>query len=326
MLDASARLLQLLSLLQSRRSWQGPELAEALSITERTVRRDIDKLRNLGYPVRATAGVAGGYRMAAGARLPPLLLDDGEALAVAFGLRSAAVGTVTGMEQAALRALDKLGKVLPDRLRKRVNGLSSSFVAAPFEGPRVDPDALVQLVQACEERRLIHFRYRDARGNDSERRGEPLGVAHTLSRWYLVCWDLWREDFRTFRVDRLQELSLQEARFVPKPLPHGDLATYIAESVDGSHRAFQAKVEFLAPHADMVARLPSCAGRLSPIDDQRCLLEAGDQSIEQLAWHLGIFDIDFIVHEPPELVDHLQAIGARLLRAAEASSQDPSAT
>lgn len=319
MLDASARLLQLLSLLQSRRAWQGPELAEALSVTERTVRRDVGKLRRLGYPVQATAGVAGGYRLSAGARLPPLLLDDGEALAVAFGLRSAAVGTVSGMEQAALRALDKLGKVLPDRLRRRVAALQATFVATPFRGPRADPDALVLLVQACEDRRRIAFRYRDGRGNETERQVEPLGVVHTLSRWYLVCWDTWREDFRTFRVDRLTSAQLQETRFEPRPVPQGDLAAFVTASVSASQRPVQAQVEFLAGHDQVVACLPWYAGRLSPLDTDRCLLEAGDQSLQELAAHIGASGFEFIVREPAELIAHLRTVSERLARAVDAS-------
>lgn len=319
MLDASARLLQLLSLLQSRRAWQGPALAEALSVTERTVRRDVEKLRNLGYPVQATAGVAGGYRLSAGARLPPLLLDDGEALAVAFGLRSAAVGTVSGMEQAALRALDKLGKVLPERLRRRVDALQASFVATPFRGPRVDPDALVLLVQACEEQRHLYFRYRDGRGNETDREVEPLGVVHTLSRWYLVCWDRWREAFRTFRVDRLTAPNLGDARFTPRPLPGGDLAAFVAASVSSSHRPVQAQVEFDASCDRVASHLPWYAGRLSAMGEDRCLLEAGDQSLEDLAAHLGASGFDFIVRDPPELIDHLRSVAARLTRAADTS-------
>lgn len=320
MLEASARLLRLLSLLQSRRSWQGPELARELSITERTVRRDVEKLRTLGYPVQATAGVAGGYRLAAGARLPPLLLDDNEALAVAFGLRSAAVGTVSGMEEAALRALDKLGQVLPDRLRRRVAALHESFVATPFRGPRVDPDVLTLLASACEERRRLRFGYRDGQGRESRRHVEPQGVVHTFARWYLVCWDLVRDDWRTFRVDRLSEPSLEETRCVPRVLPFGgDLATFIAQTIDARARPVQARVELLAPHGQVAGWLPWCAGELTALGAERCLLETGTHDLERLAFHLGTLDVDFVVHEPAELVEAMERVAGRLQRACSAS-------
>jgi len=319
-LETSARLLRLLSLLQSRRSWQGPQLAEELCITERTVRRDVEKLRTLGYPVQATAGVAGGYRLAAGARLPPLLLDDNEALAVAFGLRSAAVGTVSGMEEAALRALDKLGQVLPERLRRRVAALHESFVATPFRGPRVDPDVLTLLASACEERRRLRFSYRDGKGTESERHVEPYGVVHTLSRWYLACWDLMREDWRTFRVDRLSNAAMQETRCAPRVVPFGDLATYVAQSIDTRTQTFRARVELLAPQTEVAQWMPWFAGQLTPLDEHRCLFEAGEQDLDRLAYYLSMMDVDFIVHEPRELLDHVQRMSARLARSVAASA------
>lgn len=323
MLETSARLLRLLSLLQGRRSWQGPELARELSITERTVRRDMEKLRSLGYPVQATAGVAGGYRLAAGTRLPPLLLDDGEALAVAFALRSAAVGTVSGMEQAALRALDKLGKVLPDRLRRRVAALNDAFVATPFRGPRVDPDTLTLLVTACEERKRLRFGYGDSRGNETERHVEPQGVVHTLARWYLVCWDLSRADFRTFRVDRLRDPVIDPARCQPRELPFGDLATYVTESIDTRFREVQARIEILADHEQVLDWMPWAAGSLTPLGKGRCQLEAREQQLEHLAFHLGMMEADFIVHEPPMLIAYMERIAGRLQRALDASRGAP---
>lgn len=323
MLETSARLLRLLSLLQSRRIWQGPELARELEVTERTVRRDMEKLRSLGYPVQATAGVAGGYRLSAGARLPPLLLDDGEALAVAFGLRSAAVGSVAGMEQAALRALDKLGKVMPERLRRRVSALNEAFVAAPFRGPQADPDTLTQLVTACEERRLSRFAYEDGKGQRSERAVEALGVVHTLARWYLVCWDRMRSDFRTFRVDRITQLVLDTERFRPRSLPDGDLASYVSRAIQGNSRPIQATVELLAPLSEVRACLPPSAGTLTALDESRCLLRAGEYSYSHLAFYLGTMEVEFIVHEPPELIEAMARWSGRMQRALQASVAPP---
>lgn len=325
MLETSARLLRLLSLLQSRRSWPGPELARSLEVTERTVRRDIDKLRSLGYPVDATAGAAGGYRLAAGTRLPPLLLDDNEALAVAFALRSAAVGTVSGMEEHALRALDKLGQVLPERLRKRVAALQVSFVATPFTGPRVDPDVLTRLAGACEDQRCLRFAYRDAKGHESERHVEPHGVVHTLARWYLVCWDLARADWRTFRVDRLRRPTLAQPFALRREVPTGDLAAFVAEATGPRGRPFQAVIELLAPLEQVQDWLPQGVGRLSALGAERCLLETGAWELERLAYHLLNIRVDYVVREPPELVASLVRIAERVNRAVQASV-DPRTT
>lgn len=281
----------------------------------------VSKLRSLGYPVQATAGVAGGYRLAAGARLPPLLLDDNEALAVAFGLRSAAVGTVAGMEESALRALDKLSQVLPERLRKRVAALHESFVATPFRGPRVDPDVLTLLAGACQERRRVRFHYRDAQGRDSQRHVEPQGVVHTLSRWYFVCWDLLREDFRTFRVDRLSEPVVVEVFSEQRALPFGDLATFVAQSLGARSQPTAARIELLAPYETVVEWMPWSAGQLTPLGKERCLLETHEHDLDQLAFHLATMEADFIVREPRELIDHIARLAKRLRRAVRASAE-----
>jgi len=204
MLETSARLLRLLSLLQSRRDWTGAELAGRLGVGLRTLRRDIDRLRDLGYPVDATPGAAGGYRLGAGAALPPLLLDDEEAVAVAISLHTATTGSVAGLEETSLRALTKLQQMLPSRLRHRISAFHATTVALAGSAPdRVDPDLLTALAAACRDQRRLRVRY-PGRDGLATRELEPHRLVHTPRRWYLLAWDLGRADWRTFRVDRIQ--------------------------------------------------------------------------------------------------------------------------
>src|SRR3954454_314620 len=203
MLETSARLLALLSLLQQRREWSGPELAGRLEVGPRTIRRDVGKLRGLGYPIEAAPGIAGGYRLAAGAEMPPLLLDDAEAIAVAVGLRSAASGSIAGIEEYSVRALAKLEQILPDRLRDRVRALGDATSTFRTDGPQIDADDLALLAGACRDGIRLHFGYTAKGGEASYREVEPAAIVHTGWRWYLVAFDLGREDWRTFRVDRI---------------------------------------------------------------------------------------------------------------------------
>ncbi|GAB3893652.1 hypothetical protein GCM10029964_070780 [Kibdelosporangium lantanae] len=227
MWDTSARLLRLLSLLQTPRDWTGADLAERLEVDVRTVRRDIDKLRALGYPVDATRGTAG-YRLGAGAKLPPLLLDDDEAIAVAIGLRTAASGTVAGIEESSLRALAKLDQVLPSRLRHRVNLLHAVTVTVPGRGPSVDPDVLTTVARACHDHQELRFDYQSRDAEPSVRHVRPHRLVHTAHRWYLVAWDVERDDWRTYRVDRLRPRIPTGPRFTPGPPPDDDLVRYLS--------------------------------------------------------------------------------------------------
>ncbi|MGC1567523.1 MAG: YafY family protein, partial [Trebonia sp.] len=226
MLETSARLLRLLSLLQTPREWTGAELGERLGVSPRTVRNDVDKLRELGYPVLATRGAAGGYRLGAGAAMPPLLLDDEEAVAVAVGLRTVATGAIAGIEEASLRALAKLEQVLPARLRTRVGGLRSIITPVPFASaaPTVDPDVLTAVAAACRARERLRFSYLSHDGSASERDAEPYQLVNWGRRWYLVAFDVGRGDWRTFRVDRITPRTPGGGRFTPRPLPAADPA------------------------------------------------------------------------------------------------------
>lgn len=319
MLETSARLLRVLSLLQARGFWSGRELAERLEVTERTVRRDVDRLRGLGYPVDATSGVAGGYRLGAGATLPPLLLDDDEALAVALGLRSAAGGTVSGMEAAAVRALVKLEQVLPPRLHRRVKALQSAVVPMHQAGPAVDAGRLTALASACRDLEGVRLRYVDRGDAQTERTVEPHGLVHSGARWYLAAYDLDRDDWRTFRVDRVTRVATTGQRFALRTVPHGSVARYVARSVSTSAYAHQMRIVLHAPHEEMAARVSPLSGTLEALGPERCLFHAGASSLEHVGMWVSTLGVEFEVLEPPELVAHLRATAARLTRAARRS-------
>ncbi|WP_328304602.1 WYL domain-containing protein (plasmid) [Streptomyces sp. NBC_00435] len=312
MLETSARLLRLLSLLQSRPDWPGPELADRLGVTTRTVRRDVDRLRELGYPVGSGTGTAGGYRLGVGAALPPLLLDDEEAVAVAVGLRAAATGSVSGMEETSLRALAKLEQVLPSRLRHRVSAMQSAILPLTGPGPTVDAGLLAALAAACRAHEGVRFGYREA-----TRRVEPYRLVHTGRRWYLLAFDLDREDWRTFRVDRFDGPPQPGPRFAPRPAPAEDLRAYMSDALSSAPFRFQVKVLFRAPIEAVAEYTSPAAGRLEMVDEQSCLFHGGGGSLEQVALYIALKGFEFQVLEPPELRDHVRALAARLGRAGE---------
>lgn len=314
MLQTSARLLRLLSLLQARADWSGPELADRLGVTTRTVRNDVERLRTLGYPVHATPGVGGGYRLGAGAALPPLLLDDDEAVAVAIGLRTAAGGTVTGIQETSVRALAKLEQVLPSRLRHRVAALQASTVEIPASGPTVDAEVLTAIAGACRDRQRLRFDYRDHDGSASIRSVEPHRLVHDRGRWYLVAWDTDRRDWRTFRADRVQPRTPTGPRFAPRDPPDGDVATYLLRGVGVATWRYRARVTVHAPATVVAGRLPP-AVLVEAVDEHTCVVNAGSDTPQMLAVYLGMLDVDFEVGEPPELVEQLRALADRYRRA-----------
>jgi predicted DNA-binding transcriptional regulator YafY len=316
MLQTSARLLRLLSLFQARRYWSGGELSHRLEITGRTLRRDVDRLRSLGYPVHSTSGTAGGYQLGAGATLPPLLLDDDEAVAVAVGLRTAASGTVAGIEEASLRALSKLEQVLPSRLSRRVAALHSFIVPLANAGPTVDAGMLSTIAAACRDYHRLRFAYRGRAGAPSERAVEPHRLVHTGRRWYLVAWDVGRRDWRTFRVDRIDSKLTASSLFVPRKAPEGDFAAYVSRTISYTQYPFRARVTLHAPVEAVTSRVSPTAGVLEAINETSCLLHTGAHSLDVLSVHLMLLGFDFEVHEPPELIAHLQVFAQRLGRAA----------
>ena len=317
MLTTSARLLRLLSLLQTPRSWTGPELADRLAISTRTVRSDVDRLRSLGYPVVATRGAVGGYRLGAGAQLPPLLLDDDEAVAVTLGLRTATGDAVAGIEDAALRALAKVEQVLPARLRRRVNALQRYTVPVPAygPGPSVDPTDLILIAAACRDREQLRFDYADHAGAPSRRRADPHRLVNWGRRWYLVAWDADRADWRTFRVDRMRLKTPNGPRFGERPAPAADIAAYVAGRVSAASWRYEVRVTVHASAQVVRARLNPTVGTVQEIDATSCLLLTGADHLDTLAVYLGLLGHDFDVTEPPELVDHLRGLAARYDRA-----------
>jgi len=318
-LNTSARLLRLLSLFQARRYWSGADLAGRLDVTARTLRRDVDRLRSLGYPVHSTSGTAGGYQLGAGANLPPLLLDDDEAVAVALGLRTSASGSVGGIEEASVRALLKLEQVLPPRLRQRVAALHGFIVPLGRRGPMVDAERLSAIAGACRDHEGIRFLYHDRTGAPSGRDVEPHRLVHTGYRWYLVAWDLVRKDWRTFRVDRIAGKLKTSTRFKPRRPPEGDFAAFVSKSLASVPYPFRARVTLHAPVEAVTQRVPPSAGTLEAIDQHSCLLHTGSHSLEGLTIHLMLLGVDFQVHEPPEFIDHLRRLAERLARASASS-------
>jgi predicted DNA-binding transcriptional regulator YafY len=316
--DASSRLLDLLSLLQARRDWPGAELAARLEVTVRTIRRDVGRLRALGYPVESLTGPAGGYRLRAGTAMPPLLLDEEEAIAIAVGLSTAARASVTGIEETSIRALVKLEQVLPTHLRRRVAALGSATVAAPAAGPTVDPQYLTTIAAACRDAECLRFEYRSRDGTATRREVEPHSLVNLGRRWYLVGWDRRRDDWRTFRVDRLSRPAGTGLRFMARRLPARDAAAYVEQSIAGAWSRYEARVTVHASADEIAARLPYFAGAVEPIDEHSCEFRASDDDIEWLALRIAMLGVDVDVHEPPELVAQLKVLAGRLRRAAAA--------
>ena len=327
MLDTSVRLLRLLTLLQIRRDWSGADLAERLAVTTRTVRNDIERLRILGYEVSSSTGITGGYRLAPGTAMPPLVLDDDEALAVAVGLRVGAAGTVTGLEETSLRALTKLEQTLPSRLRHRLDALRQATVSATGGGPQVDAEILTVIAAACRDHQRLRFDYDPPprRGEDprapSVRTTEPHRLVYTGRRWYLLAWDLDRADWRTFRADRITPRQPTGPRFTPREPPE-DAARHVVRGTGSLAWRHQARVRLRAPLSAMTELLPPAAGLLTEIDAATCLFETGTNSLHDLVKFLTSLNVDFVVEDPPELRAILRTLAERYAAAAAVSPSE----
>lgn len=315
MLNTSARLLRLLTLLETRREWAGTQLAERLEISPRTLRNDIARLRELGYPIEAEPGVAGGYRLGAGAAMPPLLLEDEEAVAVAVALRSSAGGGISGIEETSVSALVKLEQVLPTRLRGRVNALQAYTVAAPTHGPTADAHVIATVAAACRDHELLRIDYQKQDGSESRRSIEPYRVVHLGRRWYLVAWDRDRHAWRTFRLDRMRLRPPAGPHFAPRELPAEDLAAYVTRSIRSAPMKYESRVTVHAPAAVIAERVPRDVA-IEAIDDQTCMVSARSNSLELLALYLGMLDADFTVTDPPELVEQVAKMARHFVAAA----------
>lgn len=299
-MSTSARMLRLLSLLQTHRYWPGAELAERLEVSPRTLRRDIDRLRSLGYPVDAVRGVAGGYQLRAGGSLPPLLLEDDEAVAIAAGLRSAAAGSVGGVEETAVQALAKVIALMPPRLRRRIDALKSQTEApSPWPGPQVDAEVLTVLAQACRDDELVEFTYA-ARGADPmTRRVEPLRLVSLGRRWYVVGYDRDRQDWRSFRVDRVSAPKLTGQRFRPRELPAADALEFVRAGIRQIPQKYAVRVR-VAAAPEIVERAVWHYGTVTP-DGDGSVLEMNVDSLQWPVMVLAQVGAPFEVESPAEL-------------------------
>lgn len=308
-------MLQLLGLLQSRRVWSGDELAERLGVTGRSVRRDVERLRDLGYPVHASKGHGGGYQLGAGAALPPLLLDPEEAVAMAVCLRVAAGGSVAGVGESALRALSKLDQVMPARLRSQVSAVHDATVtltSGQSDTP-VEPDVLMTLARACRDHEHVTSGYVDLRGNTTQRRLEPYQLVTTGRRWYLLCFDRDRDDWRTLRLDRMADVRALGSTFIPREAP--DAASYVRRSISSFPYRYVAKVRFAAPQHVVAQVFSAASADIEPDGDDACIVTTGADDPERMVMYFALPGCDFEVLEPPEVVAAVRAVAERLARA-----------
>jgi predicted DNA-binding transcriptional regulator YafY len=314
MVTTSARLLRLVALLTARPWWSAHELAERLEVTERTVRRDVDRLRQLDYPVSSVPGPGGGYRLGAGAGVPPLQLDAEEAVAIAVCLRLAAAGSVRGIEDAAPRALAKLERMLPPRTRPRVEAIEAATVPLDGGSELVDADVLLTVAEACRRRERLRFTYTSRQEITSRRYVEPSRIVPAGRRWYLAAYDLERQDWRTFRLDRMTRPFTTAERFEHEDPP--DAAALVSEALSSAPYRYVARVRVEAPVEEVARRVPATVATLVADGEDATLLTSGSDHLGSLAGHLAMLELEFVVLDPPELRAELIAVSARLARAA----------
>jgi predicted DNA-binding transcriptional regulator YafY len=311
MTGTTGRVLRLLTLLQSRRVWTATALSERLSVDARTIRRDIDRLRELGYVIDSSAGPGGGYRLRAGNATPPLLLEDEEAVAIVAAL-TAAAGSIASTEEVTLRILVKLDQLLPARLKRRLSTLQA--ITVPLIGGRAmaDPAVLTKLAGACHDHEAVRFTYKDRDGQVTQRSVEPAGLVHTGRVWYLAAWDRDRSEWRTFRVDRIDAKATltRGQRFDPRQLPM-DVAAYVSKSISSIPYRYMVRLRLSAGVADLKTRVPPWLGSIEPISESECILTIGAETLEMIAGCIAYVGVDFSYIEPPELAEPLRAIAHR---------------
>jgi predicted DNA-binding transcriptional regulator YafY len=317
--DPTARTLALLSLLQTHRHWKGSELAKHLRVSERTVRRDVDRLRGLGYPVDAGPGVDGGYRLAVGAHIPPLLLDDDEAVALIVGLRTTAVAAIEGIEDTSLRLMAKVDQMLPDRVRRRVDALHGSVDVLSWSPvvETIPPATLTMLAQGCRDREEVRFDYRRRDGEESRRLVRPLHLVSAGRRWYLVAWDVRRTDWRTFRVDRIDQPKLGGARFAPLALPAQDPASFVAEGLRSRATEFLATVVIDGSSEEIAAKMRWFDAVAEDVGLGQTRIGLRAESLDWLASMIAILALSFdvvIVEAPDGTRERLARTATRLGR------------
>jgi predicted DNA-binding transcriptional regulator YafY len=316
MSDTAARLFRLLSLLQLPRDWPGSELAARLEVSGRTVRRDVERLRDLGYPVEATMGGIGGYRLVGGVAMPPLLLDDEEAVAIAIGLRTVVAHPVAGIDEASVRALAKLQQVLPPRLRSRVGALGGVTVSLIGNEGTLDPGELTLIANVIANRGRLRFDYRRNDRTETTRLVEPHSLVVAGRRWYLVAYDLDRDDWRIFRADRIRDPRHVAARPTDRDLPALDAAAFVRSRLYESAPTYAASATLELSAEQARLHLGDDVGDVEPVDDRHCRIRLRSDTIEWLAFRLVRFGCEFVVHEPRELVAYLAQVGGRVTRAA----------
>jgi predicted DNA-binding transcriptional regulator YafY len=314
MSETTSRVLQLLGLLQSRRVWTSEELAERLDVTTRSVRRDVERLRDLGYPVHASKGHGGGYQLGAGAALPPLLLDPDEAVAMAVCLRLAAGGSVAGVGESALRALSKLDQVMPNRLRSQVSAVHDATVTLTFgqSDTPVQPDVLMTLARACRDHEHVAAGYVDRAGTASQRRLEPYQLVTTGRRWYLMTYDRDRQDWRSLRLDRMADVRALGSTFTPREAP--DAAAYVRRSISTSPYRYTARVRYQAPAEAIERVFPAASVDVEPDGPDACILTTGADDPERMVLYLAMPSCAFEILEPPEVIKAARTMAARLAR------------
>jgi predicted DNA-binding transcriptional regulator YafY len=320
MANTSSRTVRLLSLLQAQRYWSGRALSDRLGVSPRTLRRDVERLRELGYPVEANRGVDGGYELRAGAALPPLVVDDEEAVALAIGLRQAAHGAVKGIEDASVRALAKVVQVMPPRLRRRMEALDAATEPIAYATrSAVESDVLTAVAQGCRDGERLRFAYTSHGGDDTERHVEPHRLVPYGRRWYLVCYDLDRGDWRSFRVDRIRQVHGTGARFRQRQLPGGDYAAFVRQGVASAPTGpYVVEAYVFAPGWQVIARIGQWATvvPLEPLD--MCRVRIVSDNFDWPAFALALTGANFELVGPPEMVAHARVWGERFTRATRA--------
>ncbi|HTE62259.1 MAG TPA: WYL domain-containing protein [Solirubrobacteraceae bacterium] len=318
MSETTSRALSLLNLLQTHRHWSGVELADRLGVTSRTLRRDIERLRDLGYRIESLPGVAGGYRLEAGAALPPLLLTDDEAVTMAIGLRLAATQALTDGGDTTLTALAKLEQVLPPALRRRVNALAATVQPMRRDRPAVDAELLASLALACRDTERIRFHYTAAGGVESDRLVEPYSLVPADRHWFLLCWDLQREDWRTFRVDRLSRLVSTRARFTPRELPDEDAAEYVRVAVASVPSPLVGDAIIDRPFAEMHEYFGAWSRGATPVGDDRTRWPIGGRMVADIVGALAYIPEGwrYEIEADPEVVAAIGEAAARMASAA----------
>lgn len=323
MSQTAVRLLSLLSLLQGNRGWTGGELAARMDVSTRTVRHDIERLRELGYAVEGTRGSDGGYRLGAGgSALPPILLDADEAIAVAVGLRTGLSCIIGGMEETSVRALTKLEQTLPSHLRLRMRNLAHYTVPLPSNQPMpiVDPSMLTMVAGLCHSRERLRFDYlgqcpgSGAMPARTMHDIEPYRLVNRQHRWFLLGYDVAASDWALFEVDRIEPKTPSGPRFTSRDLTDEDVAAYVDRLVPGITWRHQATVLLHAPAERMAGQVVSAEGRVEPVDEHSCTLRLGAETVETMALVLGRLEVDFTILDNPDLSEVVQRLAARFQR------------